>query len=151
MTIRWLAAALLIVMPTLSGCVAAVPPPSPAPEQMAAVVATPEPQPAPIKPFKPIVNQTQARAALVAGRSRAWKDPGSVREAKIGDPYECLLKDGTTCFCIEANARNSYGGFTGLALSQARFRGPRDFEMIDAMYAPEHCGRMVAFPEMNGH
>jgi len=87
---------------------------------------------------------------LVANRERIWKDSRSVRNAKIGDPYECLSNDGTTCFCIEANARNSLGGYTGASLSQAKFDSPTSVRMIDAMYAPEKCGRMVPFPEMNG-
>ena len=122
------------------------------PAPIADVAAAPTEAAAPINPgnFKPVVSQAQARRMLVANRERIWKDSRSVRNAKIGDPYECLSNDGTTCFCIEANARNSLGGYTGASLSQAKFDSPTSVRMIDAMYAPEKCGRMVPFPEMNG-
>jgi hypothetical protein len=145
---KLISAAMLATL--LAGC-ASTPTPMPIAEAQPTISSSPpdHPEPAPSKPFKPILSQSAARQILVSGRSRAWKDPNSVREAKIGDAYECLAQDGSTCFCIEANAKNSYGGFAGLKMSQARFSSPKQFEMIE-MYAPEHCGRMIPFPEMNG-
>jgi hypothetical protein len=133
---------------TLAGCASA---PSPVMDAPATAMVAPLPAAATEKAgFKPSLSQAAARRVLTANREKMWKDPHSVRSAKIGDAYECLIEDGSTCFCVEANARNSYGGLTGLTMLQARFTGPTQFEMIGAMYQPERCGRMVPFGEING-
>ena len=38
--------------------------------------------------------------------------PASIRDARISLPYSCL--GWTACVCVEANAKNSFGGYTGL-------------------------------------
>ena len=45
----------------------------------------------------------------MAAAVRLFKEPESVRDARISDPFTCLNGQGN-CICIEANARNSYGG-----------------------------------------
>jgi hypothetical protein len=95
------------------------------------------------------VTTAQAKKLLLANRSRLWKDPDSVREAKISDPYICPTGRGT-CFCIEANARNSFGGMSGLKLHGVKFSAPDQFEPIGELGPYIKCGPLAPFPEMNG-
>jgi hypothetical protein len=102
----------------------------------------------------PPVSMQAIKKVLLANRARIWKDPDSIREAKIGEPYWCPRGldpvPTKTCVCIEANGRNSYGGFTGIETSGFAFSSPTEFEVIGKMGAYATCGQMTPFPEMNG-
>ena len=101
-----------------------------------------------------LVPLSAIKKVLLAERTRIWKDPDSVREAKIGEPYWCPRGldpvPTETCVCIEANARNSYGGLTGLELSGFAFKSPTNFRVLGKMGAYATCGKLTPFPEMNG-
>lgn len=97
----------------------------------------------------PLLSQSDLKRALVANRSRIWKDPDSIRDARIGEPYPCPLNRGT-CICIEANGRNAYGGFTGIRKTGFAFMTAADFEVLGEMGAYATCGTFTPFPEMNG-
>ncbi len=72
----------------------------------------------------------------------------------IGEPYWCPRGldpvPTKTCICIEANAKNSYGGFTGVEKSGFKFASPTEFTVLGTMGAYATCGKMMPFPEMNG-
>jgi hypothetical protein len=61
----------------------------------------------------------------------------------IGEPYWCPRGldpvPTKTCICIEANAKNSYGGFTGVEKSGFKFASPTEFtgEMNGRAEAPK--------------
>ena len=100
---------------------------------------------------KPTITQAEAKRALLANRSRLFKDPGSIRDAKVSQPFTCLTGSGN-CICIEANARNSFGGYTGIQLVGFQLLGGGKVEPIGQMYARDKtCGRTLSpFPEFNG-
>lgn len=95
------------------------------------------------------VTQAAAKRMIAADRSRLWIDPNSIREAKIGEPFYCPAMR-TTCVCVEANARNSYGGLTGLNVNLFVFHDGAPVEGIGVTHAPQQCGRFTPFPELNG-
>jgi hypothetical protein len=103
----------------------------------------------------PPVGLPATKKTLLTNRARIWKDPDSVRGAMIGEPYWCPRGTAPvptkTCVCIEANAKNAYGGFTGIEKSGFAFATATDFEVIGKMGPYATCGKMVPFPEMNGH
>lgn len=99
----------------------------------------------------PTITQATAKKIILAQRGRLFKEPESVRDAKISDPFTCLSGTGN-CICIEANARNSFGGFTGVQLSGIQFEGDqaRGIGEMGALARETPCGKLVAFPELNG-
>jgi hypothetical protein len=88
-----------------------------------------------------------------------WKDPYSIRDAKAGEPVTCPTQHGlfppaTSCVCIEANAKNSYGGYTGsrrtiaiLSSANGTFISTSDGGI---MGFDEICQGMQPFPQLNG-
>jgi hypothetical protein len=91
---------------------------------------------------------------LIAHRSELWKDPGSIRDASIGQAYSCPRHGGfsglsTTCICIELNAKNSMGGYTGLQKKVAVYRGAT-VDVIKDWDFDDRCDAMEPFPEFNG-
>ena len=100
-----------------------------------------------------------ATKVILSNRSTIWKDPYSIRDARIGEPVTCPTQSGlfpaaTSCVCIEANAKNSYGGYTGIrrtvvVISSANSTflntsdgGIKGFEEI--------CQGTQPFPQLNG-
>lgn len=49
---------------------------------------------------------------ILANKNRLWKDPESIRDAGIG-PVERPMIGGYWHVCVRANAKNSFGGYTG--------------------------------------
>ena len=95
----------------------------------------------------PFVTIKEAKRVIAADNRRLWKDPDSVRDAGIGQPYRCPL--GGTCVCVEVNARNGFGGRGGLTKHVIRISGGRAEPVGEAgPYAP--CGSFAPFPEING-
>lgn len=98
---------------------------------------------------------------VLAQRARLWKDAPSIREAKLSDPMICPANDlaslpasaGSTCACIEANAKNGYGGYTGLHRTVVIVPPAGDLSTSDAGirgFAMICDADMAPFPEMNG-
>lgn len=52
-----------------------------------------------------------ARAAILAHKNRLWKDADSIKGASISAPYRFMGY--MWHVCVRANARNSFGGYTG--------------------------------------
>ncbi|HLL28611.1 MAG TPA: hypothetical protein VKT73_13285 [Xanthobacteraceae bacterium] len=93
-----------------------------------------------------------AKKLILADRNRIFRDPGSIRDAKIGQPFTC--RDGSgDCVCIEANAKNALGGYTGIQLIGIQFPGRTHAESFGTMAEAartEPCGALKPFPELNG-
>jgi hypothetical protein len=101
-----------------------------------------------------------AKKSILAARNRMWKDPGSIRDASIGDVHSCVLDDLTTtgiakragqCVCIVLNAKNSMGGYTGLRRTLFVFwnNGGMDTRDGAILGYEEYCSVTQPFPEMN--
>lgn len=104
-----------------------------------------------------ILSFDDAKRLVLAERSRLWKDPDSIRDAAIGVPHACVgglshVADmPNVCVCVELNARNSLGGYTGLKRTEVLIRDTRVVDVITpAREMTYPCGAMTPFPEMNG-
>jgi hypothetical protein len=101
------------------------------------------------------VTISEAKAAIMAARASAWKDPGSIQDAQISPPESCIgglmhiLSAPHTCVCIMTNARNSFGGYTGLRGNVFLFSGKKVVDIIEPRSQDCH-GPMTAWPEFNG-
>ncbi|UPK16099.1 hypothetical protein [Bradyrhizobium sp. 131] len=93
-------------------------------------------------------SQDIAKRAILANKSRMFKDPDSIRDASIGAVAACPSGNGD-CVCIELNARNSMGGMSGLQTVGVRINGLAA-EAFGQMADTSECGKMVPFPALNG-
>lgn len=97
----------------------------------------------------------EAKQIVLAGRAQIWKDPYSIRDARIGEPYACaggLAHVGNmpnVCVCVEANARNAFGGYVGLKQSAVLISGRA---IVDVMppRSQDRCDSLLPFPDLNG-
>jgi len=102
------------------------------------------------------LSQAEARVALVAEKARLWKDPASIQDAKIGQPYSCigglyhLATPPDTCVCVEVNAKNSFGGYTGLKPSVVMFSRGKIVDTMEPRLLQDRCEGFTPFPELNG-
>lgn len=109
-----------------------------------------------LAPEPPALSFDQAKQIVVAERGRIWKDPDSIRDARMGPPYKCtgglahIAMAPDACACVEANARNSFGGYTGVKRNEVLFSGPRIVDVVEAREATYSCGQMVPVAELNG-
>lgn len=104
--------------------------------------------------MRPELSTQEIKRDVLAHRSAAWKDASSIREARIGQAYACPGRgdfSGTpmTCICVESNAKNSFGGYTGLQKRVAVYRG-RTMDRLQDWDFGDHCDGLEAFPELNG-
>lgn len=92
---------------------------------------------------------------VLTNRSRIWKDPSSIRDPQIGQPFACVgglahiaaMPD--VCVCVEANAKNSMGGYTGLKQNEILISGRQIVDILPPRGAfGDRCGRMTPFPEL---
>ncbi len=60
----------------------------------------------------PHLTQDQIRSFVLENKNRLFVDPDSVRDAGITIPY--ATPRARTTFCLQLNARNRMGGYTGL-------------------------------------
>lgn len=102
------------------------------------------------------ISLAEAKAIVLQNRSRRWKDPESIRDAKIGQPYICRaggiipLSGPRTCVCIEDNAKNALGGYTGLSRTILMLAGGQIVDAGEPRESIDRCYGLVPFPEMNG-
>lgn len=112
---------------------------------------------------KPPIGDEAARKIILDNRSR-WKDPDSIKGAKIGQTHACTTptfpgKPGNvvyvpaSCMCLELNAKNSYGGYTGstpviVVFVDGKFHTIRTGNADSGF--EKYCVNMNSFPEMNG-
>ncbi|MGE0579349.1 hypothetical protein [Reyranella sp.] len=104
------------------------------------------------------LNFDEMKAVILAERSRIWKDTESIRDAAIGNPYTCsggLAHVGqmpNVCVCVAANARNSFGGYTGIRRTEILMAGRQIVDLISPPREPTYsCGPLTPFPELNGN
>jgi hypothetical protein len=89
---------------------------------------------------------------IVDSRGRLFKDPDSIRQARISDPIACP-NGKNTCVCVELNARNSYGGYGGMGEMMVHFVTPDRPEIFGGdlgELARPYCHGYTPFPELNG-
>jgi len=123
------------------------------------------PSPVEEQPTKAVLQVDEAKRAILAERSQLWKDPDSIRDAKIGRPYSCPIDDVTpdgrnimklagSCVCVQLNAKNSFGGYVGLkgsivAIPEDAGRHPQILDTGTAGADP-FCQSLVPFDALNG-
>lgn len=110
----------------------------------------------------------EARRQIASRRGDFWKDPYSIRDAKIGTPLRCshdklvgatpatgpqYAKIAGSCVCVLANAKNALGGYTGMERTVAIFFDTGDVEATSGGTKgfQQYCGGpMTPFPQLNG-
>jgi len=102
----------------------------------------------------PAAAPERIRADLVGRKSTLFIDPGSIRDARIGQVYACPIEAGLhaapmTCVCVELNAKNRLGGYTGTQTKVAVYRN-FVFEKLKDVEMSDDCGGFSPFPELNG-
>lgn len=97
----------------------------------------------------------EAKAEIVAAKTVFWKDPDSVRDASISPPTACPYTDRTPdirCVCVIVNARNSFGGYTGLSASMIYFRDKKPIKIVGDVneFRKSFCAEPFSpFPELS--
>lgn len=136
---------MLLICLVLGGCAS-----SPPPESASLALAPAQ-----------LVEPTSARKSILAQRSRMWKDPDSIRDARIGRPHACqhptivggrFTSVPASCVCLELNAKNSYGGYVGMKRTIVAFVEGREIDTVDGGVAgfQDYCQDLAPFPELNG-
>lgn len=92
---------------------------------------------------------------VLTNRSRIWKDPGSIRDPQIGQPFSCvgglihLAAMPDVCVCVEANAKNAFGGYVGIKQNEILISGRQIVDILPPRSAfSDRCGPMTPFPEL---
>lgn len=100
-------------------------------------------------------NFEEMKASLIVGKSRYWKDPDSIRDARVSHPFSCwggiehIATPPDSCLCVEANAKNAMGGYTGLQRNTFFYSK----KLIVGSLPPrsqDACDPLVPFAELNG-
>ena len=89
------------------------------------------------------------KSAILAHKDEMFRDPDSIRGAKIGTPNLCPSKNGKTCVCVGVNGKNAYGGMTGYRVIGVYING-KNAESFGEMSDTSDCGPMNPFPQLNG-
>lgn len=104
------------------------------------------------------LNYDEMKALVLSERGTIWKDPESIRDAQIGNPYSCsggLSHVGAmpnVCVCVAANAKNGFGGYTGSKRTEVLIAGRTVVDSISPPREPTYtCGPLTPFPELNGN
>jgi hypothetical protein len=95
------------------------------------------------------VGPTQARQIIVQQRSMIFKDPDSVRDAQIGSVMPGPF--GSTLVCVRLNARNGFGGYTGLTESVIQIGANRQVVNVQKAIWSSGCNQYLyrPFPELS--
>lgn len=107
-------------------------------------------------PAKPLLSASEAQAIIVQKRAEIWKDPYSIRDARIGDPHVCdhnpVFGAKGACVCLEANARNSFGGYTGMKRTIVVFPDAGGMNVLDGGLGgyEDYCRTLQPFPALDG-
>jgi len=85
---------------------------------------------------------------------RTLKDPYSVRDAQITEPaviFVGLVNGGTAPgVCVQMNAKNSFGAYTGIQVTAVVFRDGQVIAAIPPVFDTCTKSTWLPFPEMNG-
>ncbi len=111
---------------------------------------------------QPVIAAPVAIKTILAERGRLFKDPDSIRDAHVGEPYACrtptiasggrIVNAPGSCVCLELNAKNSYGGYVGMRRTIAVFPDSGGITSMDGGIKgyEEYCRGVRPFPELNG-
>lgn len=90
------------------------------------------------------------RELVVEYMKESFKDPASIRDAKISSPY-IYQKRAVWQVCVEANAKNSMGGYVGTRAFVAWIQNGAISKITRATAGYDHsCDMpMEEFPEAN--
>lgn len=106
----------------------------------------------PDQPPAPLIALPSIKKMILDNRTRLFRDPDSIRDAKISEPITCPAGR-NTCVCIELNARNAYGGYTGMQELMVHFLTPDTPQIFGdkglGELARPYCRGYVPFPELN--
>lgn len=86
---------------------------------------------------------------IVAKKSEFWKDPDSIRGAKIGKLALCQGWTAGDCACLSLNAKNSFGGYGGEKQYAVIYTG-QSVANVRERFPSESCSEMEDFAELNG-
>ena len=89
----------------------------------------------------------ETKQMIVASKDRFWKDSASIKNARIGATSACIAFG--DCVCVESNAKNSFGGYTGLTTETVVYSG-RQMTDLRKPKDLEFCTIVEDFPELNG-
>lgn len=96
----------------------------------------------------------EAKLAVLNARGDIWKDPYSIRDAKITQPYQCsaILFNPPidACVCVEANAKNAMGGYVGVKKYAVLLSGKRYMQSAPNDDGIRPCNGLMPFPELEG-
>jgi hypothetical protein len=105
-----------------------------------------------------VTNQTTASTAdepvpsnykqqILSRKLDLWKDADSIKDAQIGTPHPNMMG---WQVCVAANAKNSFGGYTGKQtfIAQIYRNGAPVILLEPTIY--DSCGSMSDFPELDG-
>ncbi len=96
----------------------------------------------------PLRSQAVAITIIAANKSTLFKDPDSVRDASVGTPFPGFF--GSTRVCLRANAKNSFGGYTGLMNNMIIIRQDGTVASTGEPSIYTNCGDFIPAPELNG-
>lgn len=98
----------------------------------------------------PVLTTAQARAMLLQERSRLFKDPDSIRDTRIGPLHTPAGSPDSPAVCLELNAKNSLGGYTGIKRHGVSFTNGM-VQLFEDPQPPNYvCDPMMPWPEFNG-
>lgn len=96
------------------------------------------------------------RTEILRQKSSLWRDPYSIRDARISEKYNCesgpLFPPNSECICVTANAKNAYGGYTGVRRTLMIFSPSGQMTTSDGAILgyESYCRDMKPFPQLNG-
>lgn len=95
----------------------------------------------------PHLTQDQTKAFIIANKHRIFVDPDSVRDVGITIPY--ASPRARTTVCLQLNARNRMGGYTGLQEMYVFIQPDGQFDTHAVTDPSEGCGLPFRpFPEL---
>jgi hypothetical protein len=90
---------------------------------------------------------SEAARIVLSNKGSLFKDPESVRDAALGQPYLSAL--GGNRVCIRANAKNSFGGYTGVR-DELLLIANGTVSTLGTATPADPCGTFIPLPELNG-
>lgn len=130
----------LIFAPALAACA-----PAPTYQPSATYVPRPSPPPVPVperEPGAPITLTAQQQKAVRVGVVSGLKDPES---ARFGGMIGAKDRDGDITVCGFVNAKNSYGGYSGMSPFVGMFLKPpsADFRVVEVAVSDKDRAAVV--------